>query len=426
MSNLSFQFRPPAFDTHCQPAPAEVDEGLERFALLVPACRASPRNLQTYALAYIEHFTGDVPQLEHEQKLLYAALLQAWQRAEYGAVIALAEGLAYLAGRFRDKVQAQQALHLGIEASRRTRDTRRQVTFLNRLGSVLFAGGKYSEGLRAWYEGLQLAESTRCPQQFWHALASFASIVDIAGRDPLVKQCLETYPPEMPDEQVVLLFGRGFRARVSNDSQRACEDLAECLRLLAHVSGTTAHKQLFTMVAQAELARAQGNYARSQAYTESALALAQLCSDHYTLLALLFDQTLFTYQQGQLSDAYSAFLRLRDVGRLMQTPQVVASIRLFERLLPASPVGDNNSLERNQETRLLPSSPFPYHQEPLSERELEVLRLVAEGYTSRDIAARLVITPGTVKKHLEHIYTRLDVHNRTSAIARARTLHILP
>ena len=61
----------------------------------------------------------------------------------------------------------------------------------------------------------------------------------------------------------------------------------------------------------------------------------------------------------------------------------------------------------------------------LSEREAEVLRLVAAGHSTRAIAAMLSITLATVKKHLEHIYTRLDAHSRTAAVAAARTLGLL-
>ena len=55
----------------------------------------------------------------------------------------------------------------------------------------------------------------------------------------------------------------------------------------------------------------------------------------------------------------------------------------------------------------------------LSERETEVLRLVREGLTNKQIAARLVISAGTVRSHLEHIFEKLDVHTRTAAVARA-------
>ena len=53
----------------------------------------------------------------------------------------------------------------------------------------------------------------------------------------------------------------------------------------------------------------------------------------------------------------------------------------------------------------------------LSERELEVLRLIAQGETNRGAAAQLFISEATVKTHLIHIYTKLDVNDRAAAVA---------
>jgi LuxR family maltose regulon positive regulatory protein len=64
--------------------------------------------------------------------------------------------------------------------------------------------------------------------------------------------------------------------------------------------------------------------------------------------------------------------------------------------------------------------------EPLSERELEVLRMLAEGLTNREIAARLFLSPNTVKVHARNIYQKLNTTNRTQATAIARELGILP
>jgi len=58
--------------------------------------------------------------------------------------------------------------------------------------------------------------------------------------------------------------------------------------------------------------------------------------------------------------------------------------------------------------------------DPLSARELEVLRLVAGGLSNREAAQSLFVTEETVKKHLSHIYSKLAVKNRTQAIARAK------
>ncbi|MCI0393554.1 MAG: response regulator transcription factor [Chloroflexi bacterium] len=63
--------------------------------------------------------------------------------------------------------------------------------------------------------------------------------------------------------------------------------------------------------------------------------------------------------------------------------------------------------------------------EPLSERELEILRLVATGASNKEIADQLFITEGTVKNHLTNILGKLGVRDRTQAALRARELGLV-
>jgi DNA-binding NarL/FixJ family response regulator len=63
--------------------------------------------------------------------------------------------------------------------------------------------------------------------------------------------------------------------------------------------------------------------------------------------------------------------------------------------------------------------------EPLTERELEVLALVAEGASNQEIARKLVVSLATVKTHINHIFGKLDAESRVQVVARARKLGLL-
>jgi LuxR family maltose regulon positive regulatory protein len=63
--------------------------------------------------------------------------------------------------------------------------------------------------------------------------------------------------------------------------------------------------------------------------------------------------------------------------------------------------------------------------EPLSQRELEVLRLIAQGLSNREISERLFLALDTVKGHNQKIFGKLQVQRRTEAVARARELGLL-
>jgi len=63
--------------------------------------------------------------------------------------------------------------------------------------------------------------------------------------------------------------------------------------------------------------------------------------------------------------------------------------------------------------------------EPLTDREIEILNLLATGFTNPVIGSRLYLATNTVKAHLRNIYGKLGVNNRTQAVARARGLGII-
>jgi DNA-binding NarL/FixJ family response regulator len=121
-------------------------------------------------------------------------------------------------------------------------------------------------------------------------------------------------------------------------------------------------------------------------------------------------------------------LRAGAVGYLLKdvsSDKLVEAIRAAARgesflqpSIAAKVLAEFNRLERN------PAPPPPLA-EPLSERELAILRLLAAGDSNKEIAAALFIAEGTVKNHVTNILGKLDARDRTQAALRARELGLI-
>ncbi len=109
-----------------------------------------------------------------------------------------------------------------------------------------------------------------------------------------------------------------------------------------------------------------------------------------------------------------------ELGRLIRQAAPGAVSPAYARRL-AEAFGE----EASPEPAETPRAPVQDLSEPLSDREVEVLRLIATGLSNADAGRKLFIAPSTVKKHLENIYAKLGTRNRTQAIARAREAGVL-
>jgi len=128
-------------------------------------------------------------------------------------------------------------------------------------------------------------------------------------------------------------------------------------------------------------------------------------------------------------DEVFAALRAGAVGYLLKD---VSSARLVEAILAAA--RDESVLQPSVAAKVvarfaqLPADPAPQPQPfvvPLSDRELDVIRLLADGRSNREIAAALFLAEGTVKNHVTNVLAKLGARDRTQAALRARELGLL-
>ncbi|MBA2712878.1 MAG: AAA family ATPase [Rubrobacteraceae bacterium] len=107
---------------------------------------------------------------------------------------------------------------------------------------------------------------------------------------------------------------------------------------------------------------------------------------------------------------------------LRRLPSNDVSPQYVGRLLETLRRSDENRYLSAEATVSRNTQPLP---EPLSERELEVLRLVASGRSNREIARELYVSLSTVKSHINNTYRKLGANSRTRAVARARDLDLV-
>jgi LuxR family maltose regulon positive regulatory protein len=175
--------------------------------------------------------------------------------------------------------------------------------------------------------------------------------------------------------------------------------LHEALHLLARLLQEAEHNArrvsiIEILLLQALAWQAQAQQEQALAALERALALAE--PEGY--IRLFLDEGL----------AMLALLRLAQAHGL--------ALHYITRLLVASGEQTSAAVPTPRSTVLV---------EPLTERELEVLHLIAAGASNEEIAERLVIAIGTVKRHVSNIFGKLTVSNRTQAMARAREIELL-
>lgn len=114
---------------------------------------------------------------------------------------------------------------------------------------------------------------------------------------------------------------------------------------------------------------------------------------------------------------------LKDVGSAQLAESIRATSR-GESILDPS-VAAKVVQEFSRVSSMVPTTNSEVLLEPLSEREIELLRLIATGFSNKEIAETLFITEGTVKNHITHILGKLNVRDRMQAVLKAKEIGLI-
>jgi LuxR family maltose regulon positive regulatory protein len=175
---------------------------------------------------------------------------------------------------------------------------------------------------------------------------------------------------------------------------------------------------------------AEGKLTEARAWLDRLAALAEENGLYRCLISIRIQQALAAERGGERSAAREHLTQAVEAAApedyvrafLDEDPQALVLLQDVRR---AAPAFVDRLLNYAREVVLEERAGSQPLIEPLSERELEVLGLIAAGLSNREIADRLVIAAGTVKRHINNIYGKLDVHSRTQAVARVRELGLI-
>ena len=371
----------------------DLEAAKEAFA---EASAASRRAGNTYvallsmrARAEIEKMCGHLGRAAD----LYHEALQSAEASPSPAAGLAHVGMGELLYEWNDLDGAVHHLTQGIDLGNRSGSF--DILFPGRaaLALVRQAMGDTQGALEVIQEGERAVRTINLPPYMLDQQAAFGARVRLAqGAVATAARLLEERAIGADDavniqnELEHLVLARVLLAR---DEVHAALDLLERLRSAAETTGRMGSK-IKVLVLQALTYKARDDESRALATLGRALELAE--------------------PEGYVRTFLDEGAPMADLLRSALTKAI--SPGYASRLLGAF----GSSAER------LPAGALS---EPLSERELEVLRLIASGMSNAEISRALFVSLATVKKHINNIYRKLDTHSRTSALARARELNLL-
>jgi LuxR family maltose regulon positive regulatory protein len=307
-------------------------------------------------------------------------------------------GLGNLSREWNDLAQAERYLRQSLEIGRQSGVEAVELHSAIALALVGQARGNSNEADEMIRRAAAIAQKWNMPPTIVRVAALETRLWLMRGQWRAAAHWAQANSIGADDELSALLeFEHCTLARVMIARQKwdDAQQLLSRLLLAAERAGRLG-RVIEILALQALAAYAQGDTAGAVDALERALTLAEPEGYIRTFV-----------DEGEPIRLLLERVKAEDRGMKEYAAQLLAAFKVMDKLHPSAFI------------------PQPSLVESLSERELEVLRLIADGLSNHEIADKLVIGLGTVKTHINNIFGKLDVKSRTQAVARARELNLL-
>lgn len=312
------------------------------------------------------------------------------------------------------------------------------------MGRIALEHNQLDDALRHARTSVRLCRSWGMADALIHAYQCLAQVQFARGSTAVALQV------QAKATRLAARFGPYYRAtaatlaaryRLASGSLDAAAQLLD--EALAQVGSTGGLALLGIRKAQVRVLIAQNNIPHALAVVDRILDAAQPVGAHRPVIRARVLQALAHQQAGDGDTAVDALcdaLRLAEprgfvrvfvaegqhIVPLLQAAQQRGVTPAYIDTLLAAIAVDKQQHPPATHTLTAPTTAGgPELLDPLSEREMDVLRLLVTGLSSTDIAARLHIAPSTVRSHIKHIYSKLDVHNRLELAETARRFNLV-
>ncbi len=210
-------------------------------------------------------------------------------------------------------------------------------------------------------------------------------------------------------DEISYIREQEYRSLVRITAKRG--EIQEALSLLSRLSASAEFAGrmgwvIYLLVLQAKILNDSGYFEKAQEVLERALRLAQPEGFQRVFL-----------DEGESMGKF--LLRIKTLGKSQVKDSWVGAY--LDELLSSFGFAEDSSQPLVKGFRSVQGGFI----EPLSDREVEVLRMVAAGKTNQEIASELFLAVGTVKRHLNNIFGKLGVQNRTACVAKAREIELI-